>query len=282
MDCEDEIFLTQNTFSQEPFSPELNLEELVGDFREVSERDSVEVEKKENPGRNIVVVCDNEIEKRRESRMPANRKVNTSWAVRCWEEWAVESNVKVKKNSSKEKYYEVNLYIKKVVNEQLDHWLGKFVLEIRKKKEPGSVYPPNTLYQMYCGLQRFLRDRGRPGLNVFEAPAFKHFQDCLDAEMKRLTNIGVGSTVKQAEPLCEDQEQKLWNLGLLGEDSSSVLLNTMVFLVGKNFSLRSGREHRSLKLSQLTLVPGTDDSRKSWSMCLLEKRITLEDRNTVT
>ena len=84
--------------------------------------------------------------------------------------------------------------------------------------------------------------------------------------MKRLTNIGVGSTVKQAEPLCEDQEQKLWNLGLLGEDSSSVLLNTMVFLVGKNFSLRSGREHRSLKLSQLTLVPGTDDSRKSWSM----------------
>ena len=38
MDSDDEIFLTQNTFSQEPFSPELNLEELVGDFREVSER----------------------------------------------------------------------------------------------------------------------------------------------------------------------------------------------------------------------------------------------------
>ena len=43
MDSNDEIFLTQNTFSQEPFSPELNLEELVGDFREVGERDSVEV-----------------------------------------------------------------------------------------------------------------------------------------------------------------------------------------------------------------------------------------------
>ena len=98
---------------------------------------------------------------------------------------------------------------------------------------------------MYCGLQRFLRDNGRPGLNVFEAPTFKHFQDWLDAEIKQLTNIGVGSTVKQAEPLCEDQKQKLWNLGLLGEDSPSVLLNTMVFLIGKNFSLRSGREQRS-------------------------------------
>ena len=33
IDSEDEISLTQNTFSQEPFSHELNLEELVGDFR---------------------------------------------------------------------------------------------------------------------------------------------------------------------------------------------------------------------------------------------------------
>ena len=109
MDSDDEIFLTRNTFSQEPFIPELNLEELVGDFREVSEQDSIEVEKKEYCGRNIVVVCDTEVEKRRESRIPANTKINTSWAVRCWEEWAIERNVKVKKNSSKEKYYEVNL-----------------------------------------------------------------------------------------------------------------------------------------------------------------------------
>ena len=50
----------------------------MGDFREVSERDSVEVEKKENPGYSIVVVCDNEVEKRREPRIPANTKGNTS------------------------------------------------------------------------------------------------------------------------------------------------------------------------------------------------------------
>ena len=62
MDSDDEIFLTRNTFSQEPFAPELILEELVGDFREVSERDSIEVEKKENCERNIVVVCDTEVE----------------------------------------------------------------------------------------------------------------------------------------------------------------------------------------------------------------------------
>ena len=41
--------------------------------------------------------------------------------------------------------------MKKVANKQLDYCLGKFVLEIRKKEEPGSVYTPNTLYQMCCG-----------------------------------------------------------------------------------------------------------------------------------
>ena len=70
MDNDEEIFLTQNTFSQEPFSPELNFEELLADFREVSKQDSVEVVKKENPGRNIVVVCDNKVEQRKELGKP--------------------------------------------------------------------------------------------------------------------------------------------------------------------------------------------------------------------
>ena len=80
----------------------------MGDLRGVGKRYSVEVEKKENLGCIIVVVCVNEVEKRRESRIPANTKVNTSWAEPCWEEWAAKCNVKVKKNSSKEKYYKVN------------------------------------------------------------------------------------------------------------------------------------------------------------------------------
>ena len=33
-------------------------------------------------------------------------------------------------------------------NEELNYWLSKLVVEVRKKKDPGSVYPPNTLYQL--------------------------------------------------------------------------------------------------------------------------------------
>ena len=55
--------------------------------------------------------------------------------------------------------------------------------------------------------------------------------------MKRPTGLGVGANVKRAEAFSEAQEDKLWNSKLLGDITASVLLNTMVFLIGKNFAL---------------------------------------------
>ena len=92
----------------------------------------------------------------------------------------------------------------------------------------------------------------------FTDPSFKHFQDCLDAEMKRLTGMGIGSNVKEAQAFSEGEENKLWNLGLLGDSSPRDLLDTMLFLIGKNFSLRRGKEHRNLKFSQLALKPANE------------------------
>lgn len=69
-------------------------------------------------------------------------------------------------------------------------------------------YPPNTLYQISCGLQRYLRENEKPEINNFEDPCFKAFQDSLNSEMKRLTCLGVGAFVKQAEMFTEDQEEK--------------------------------------------------------------------------
>ena len=73
-----------------------------------------------------------------------------------------------------------------------------------------------------------------------------------------LTGLGVGSNIKEGQALSEDKENKLWKLGLLGDSSPRVLLDTMVFLIGKNFSLRSGKENRNLKFSELTLEPADD------------------------
>ena len=38
-------------------------------------------------------------------------------------------------------------------NDELDYWLSKLVVEVRTKKDPGSVYPPSTLYQLTLRVQ---------------------------------------------------------------------------------------------------------------------------------
>ena len=68
--------------------------------------------------------------------------------------------------------------------------------------------------------------------------------------MKRLRSIGYGVISKQAEPLTIKEENRLWVQGLLGDHSPQALLDTMIFLCGMSFALRSGQEHRSLQLSQ--------------------------------
>lgn len=48
-----------------------------------------------------------------------------------------------------------------------------------------------------------------------------------------------------------EEEDKLWESGVLGSHSPQVLLNTMIFLFGINFAFRSGKEHRTLTIDQL-------------------------------
>ena len=55
--------------------------------------------------------------------------------------------------------------IKAMDNKQLQYWLSRFVLEVRKGD--GSEYPPNTLHHICCGLLRHIRQSRRPEVDFF-------------------------------------------------------------------------------------------------------------------
>ena len=131
----------------------------------------------------------------------------------------------------------------------LQHWLSRFVLEVRKKD--GSEYPANTLHHLCCGIMRHLRLNGRPELDFFKDPTFSEFRATLDSEMKLIQSAGIGSKRRQAEPLTEKEEELLWSTGQL---------DTVFFMCGIYFALRSGHEHRALRFhpSQIELVERPD------------------------
>ena len=76
--------------------------------------------------------------------------------------------------------------------------------------------------------------------------------------MKDLHLHGVGSSKKQAEPR-EDEENCLWELGLLGDLNAQTLLDTMVWMCDLYFALCSGVEDRNLHPDQIKLFepPGS-------------------------
>ncbi len=78
---------------------------------------------------------------------------------------------------------------------------------------------------------------------------------CLDAEMKRLRNSGLGSKTKKTQPLSIEEEEILWQRGLLGKSNPQALLDTtMVVMNGLYFALRSGKEHRQIQAIQIGVL----------------------------
>ena len=178
---------------------------------------------------------------------PTKTKAVTAWGIGIYTEWAAH---RASKTSSVSGVRDLETPLLSMRSEALSYWLGKFVLEARKKN--GDEYPPKTLYQIVCCFKRHFEANGIHSFNPLnpQEPAFGNFRRTLDAEMQRLHCKGLGTQTRQAEPITEDEEIQLWSAGQLGKHSAQALLNTVYFCNCKMFGLRSQDEHRGLKVDQ--------------------------------
>ena len=128
-----------------------------------------------NSGR-FAIVSDSDIEQAKECAIPQNTKKSTSWAVKVWKEWTM-NRQKVCPS------WDCPPHLLLCTTQSLDYWLSKFVMEVRRVD--GKPYPPNSLYQLWCGIMRYAEET-KPDLNFFTAVEFLGFRRTLDAQMKRL------------------------------------------------------------------------------------------------
>ena len=179
-----------------------------------------------------------QVQEERQNGIPKNTQQDTKFCLNLWEQWSLN-----RQSTTGEQIGS----ILSLTPQQLNYWLTRFILEVRKRD--GSQYPPNTIHHITAGIMRYLRWNGKPNIDLFKDPEFREFRDSLDAEMKRLQREGLGTKKKQAEVISEEEEDLLWQNGLLGEEDPKMLLNTVIFYNGLYFALRSGQEHRQLRLN---------------------------------
>ena len=91
---------------------------------------------------------------------------NNIWATNIWHIWAIQRFNHI---SEEEKMSGHNLdpNITKMTSPSINYWLQRFVLEARKVN--GDKYCPDSLHQVFCGLQRALRACDRTDTNFFGA-----------------------------------------------------------------------------------------------------------------
>ena len=197
-------------------------------------------------------VSDKEIEELVSAQTNANTRKNTKWAFGVFEEW----------RSARARNHE-NIHIPELhlMNaESMNFWLQRFIMEVQKKK--GGSYPPKSLYYIVCGLLRHCRDMNVNDKNFLDVKdgRFAPFRRVLDAKMKELLSQGLGTKIRRADPISDEDEEKLWANGVFGRSSSTTLQYTVFFYNCKLFGLRGRDEHRNLDCAQFEI--GNDSTGK--------------------
>ena len=128
------------------------------------------------------------------------------------------------------------------------------------RKEDGSKYPPSSLHCLLAGLLRHMRsiDPACPNILDTSDVRFRDLHSTIDATFRKLREDGVGAEVKHASVITKQEENLLWEKGVLGTKSPLSLLRSVFYYNGKSFCLRGGKEHRNLKISQLTRYSNPD------------------------
>ena len=175
-------------------------------------------------------------------------KAQLNWAVTAYVDWRNECLHNF--NYDVGIYYADLLDLKSLTKENLQHALCRFIPEVTKKKGDG-LFPGKTLYQMVVAIQKYLWIN-KIKWKLVEGDDFEELKTVLDNVMKERTEANVGVVVRQADLITYDMEFKLWEKGVLGEDSPDKLRNTVLFLLGVNMYLRAVEDHYNLRRS----VPG--------------------------
>ncbi len=168
-----------------------------------------------------------------------NKKI--SWAVKMYCDW---HSGRIQRGLGGEQIEKSDILDPGVDVNHLKNSICLFLSEIRRVD--GAEYPGPSLYNIVVMLQLHFEHQGKTW-KLLDDPSFCCIRNMLDNLMKRRSLDRVTKPMKAAEPITLEDEETLWGMYVLGEESPDQLRDTVLFLVGLTFALRGGKEHRALR-----------------------------------
>ena len=179
--------------------------------------------------------------------IPQTTQHKANWALKVFDDWRLWRSTKAGVN--------IPTLLDMSDADKNEH-LSMFVQEARKKD--GSPYPGKTLMEMICSLQKHLELKCVHVKFLQDKVNFSKLQHSLDVKMKEVTAQGIGVFPDQVDIITFEIENDLWEKGILGDHAPLPLFRAVFYLLGLNFSLRSGQEHRALSIRNFKLLKDSD------------------------
>ena len=148
-----------------------------------------------------------------------NTQKSTSTAVRRLQSWYL-AKYKTELN--------LNSISKAEAPQLLNHF---FFVEIRKTKkdDEGKEYEPGSLQTYHNGLRRYFLHRpclpAPDNFDIGKNEEFDEVANMLSVKKKDLKRKGLGNKPNAAQPLEEDEIEKIWSTGALGLQNPRSLLH---------------------------------------------------------
>ncbi len=176
--------------------------------------------------------------------VPPNTEKCTKWSLKVFGDW-----IASRKGSDDE--CPVDLLVKQTP-EELNNWLSRFVVEVRRND--GCPYPPRTIHQILSGILRHMRSINPMCPNILDRKdgRFRKISGSCEVVFRQLRQAGVGASIKHTATITMEEEQRLWESGVMNVEEPFGLFRAIFYYVGKVCCLRGGEEQRSLKISQFS------------------------------
>lgn len=106
---------------------------------------------------------------------------------------------------------------------------------------------------MLAALDRHLSGCGC-SYSIIKDREFKESRLVLNGKAIQLRENEKGKKCKKADPLAAEEEEILWNTGVLGGNNPKSLNHTVFYIISQHFGTRGRQEHHQIRVEHLCFV----------------------------